>query len=244
MLGDYDTLGSVMELLQANDLLEVADRNGGVYVYRVLPYDVLDKLASSSGLTPTPTATAGPSANGNGNSGPNPLDRATAVAAIPDQIEKITTYEDTSLVEKPLNSALSILTLVSWERPLLPADPAPGVGRSADDPVRAGRRYAIRAKFVSYNPVSNLPPGTPVGATAVSSNANNNNKLVTTGSSTVPPASSAQGQSSTTATTGANGAGAGVPSLATPTVALPAPAPAASTAVTTIPIPIPPPPAG
>jgi hypothetical protein len=138
MLADYETIGKMLELLQVNDLVQVQDRGGGTYTYRVLPWDLITAQAAGTGIPrnfPTPSTAL-----------PKQYQQATEVASIPYEVEKVTTWQDTALVESPKVGGLSVLTLIA-------------LGRSGDDP---GRRYAIRGKFVSYAPTANLPPGTPV----------------------------------------------------------------------------------
>jgi hypothetical protein len=174
LIGDYDTLGQYLELLQINDLVEVSDRNGGVYTYRVLDYERVGKLAGlfgSSSDNPNPTAGA---TNGNGEAGRDSGDGAklstTAVvgggnslglATGDGQVEKITTFDDTGLIAKPTKPGYSMLTLVSLAKPLSEEEAKkPENGRRLAD--TQAKRLAVRAEFVSYRPVPNLPPGTPV----------------------------------------------------------------------------------
>jgi hypothetical protein len=140
LIADYETLGMWLELFQVNDLVQVIDRNGGTYTYKVLPWDLVTGQAEQDG---SPTQTANPSTvTGLGQR----YQEATAVANIPYQVEWITTWQDVSLAAKPNNPNLSILTLVA-------------LGNTGES---SGKRYAVRARFASYNPTSNLPPGTPV----------------------------------------------------------------------------------
>lgn len=143
--GDYDSLGKLLELLQINDTLEVTDRNGGVYVYRVLPWEQLNTLVLTQSVsTPMVTAIVSTSVTTTEN-------RASAVTVpvLDYRVEKVTDWQDTTLVSQPVANDVSVLTLVSLNQP----------GEEA------GRRYAVRARFVSYRPVPNGPAGTPVSST-------------------------------------------------------------------------------
>jgi|GEM_PF-1918056 len=135
LVGDYETIGTWLELFQVNDLVQVIDRNGGSYTYKILPWDLVTAQANQTTaqmVVPTTMSGLGQS-----------YQAATAVAGIPYQVEKLTTWQDVSLAAKPTNPTLSILTLVALVN-------------------NSGNRYAVRARFVSYSPASNLPPGTPV----------------------------------------------------------------------------------
>jgi len=135
LVGDYETLGTWLELFQVNDLVQVIDRNGGSYTYKILPWDLVTAQAEQTTVqTVAPTTMTGLGQS---------YQAATAVAGIPYQVEKLTTWQDVSLAAKPTNPTLSILTLVALVN-------------------NSGNRYAVRARFVSYSPASNLPPGTPV----------------------------------------------------------------------------------
>jgi len=135
LVGDYETIGTWLELLQVNDLVQVIDRNGGIYTYKILPWDLVTAQAEQTTVqTVAPTTMTGLGQS---------YQAATAVAGIPYQVEKLTTWQDVSLAAKPTNPTLSILTLVALVN-------------------NSGNRYAVRARFVSYSPASNLPPGTPV----------------------------------------------------------------------------------
>ncbi|HEX2912244.1 MAG TPA: hypothetical protein VH186_15650 [Chloroflexia bacterium] len=231
LVGDYDTLGApLVELLQQNDEVQITDRKGSVFTYRVISYPRLLRLL---GANNTPRAAAGTGTNpGATNLGPTPSGfsattpgpgpgalspvyvTATAMAAeyADDQALQITTLQDSQLLELPGTTAKDtpLLTLVSLPASKNPADPT---------------RLVVRAVLSSYRPATVTPAGTPVDVGVI------------TPAVVVPPPSQpqpqtqgqAQGQGQVTAQPPAgSGTGPGTASGSSPN-----PTPATASAVTT-----------
>jgi hypothetical protein len=161
LFGVYDDLNPIIERLNVNDEIQVTDRKGGIYTYRVLRWSDFSTLAatatiagtvsaaSSTPLPPTPTATIA----GSGQGGLS-ASQATATALANygfDPPDRITDKSDISLLARPEGTSNGVLTLVS-----LPKD---GDTVEKPDP----NRRAIRAMFINYAPARPTPAGTPVG---------------------------------------------------------------------------------
>lgn len=186
LVGDYQTLGApLVEILQQNDELQVTDRKGNIYTYRVLSYSRLLKTLSTSegagagagaGATTTPLLTPSPvissttpSAGSNSNagslsvSGSGVYQTATALASsyASEQPVQVTSFDDFSILQLPGGNGNGSGNASGNGSGIKPASVLTLVSlpkAGAGDPTR----LVVRGILTGYRYVPLTPSGTPV----------------------------------------------------------------------------------